>query len=1182
MRQTRLVVPQAPASQLPRERLDARAVDVLAVPVTVVRAGGGYGKTTLLSTWAEALRSRTRVAWITFESADAAPTAILEALANAFVHSLNGVGTGVSQLLERGIDRVDSLVASLSNELLAWTEEEDADVVLFADDVQFAVEHSGAAAAFGAFVAALPPRAHIVLATRIPLRFSPLAKLRSSGRIVELDQDDLRFTSDETTALIGADAAPIFYERTEGWPIAVGLLAQMLRRDPRQHDRALATTRETLFEFLADDVVGRLPERTQSSLYALAIPDTIDDVVSIEYLGAPSAHAVIADLEQVGPYVTKSGEGTWRLHSLFREYLVAKLEEMDAAHIRALRVTYANVLRKHGRNFEALDQILAAGAYDEVVQYALDTVLSIRFTDRYAQFAQLMRRVPDAVFAENPQLHRYFAIALRRDSRDEEAMEQFERCYERAMRKENWRLAVVAQIEMGITVDDFFSLLRRDYLRSEKHFLRALELSEMPELDDQPKARLDAHWHLGMVYACRGRFDEAERHLDVAERLELRSDSHRESVLVEYAEILSWRGLWQRALDKAELAEEILSRGDGTHLGRAVLMQARALRALGEASGRSIELASRSVALLNDGHQQEELALAHSVVAQCALDLVPSDIARARANVSDAKAWLSRFPNRSHEFSVALAEYRVASIVESDERISQDLRRLRLLASANDDPWQQAMVIYEEAEHAAKNDPLRAVDGFRVSAKRFRELGDAYHASLGDIAAVAVSPAVAQNDIETTLRLLHEHGLMYALKAVPHHSVSLLVTLLRKDNASHAVLALLEALRNRPQHLVEVVENEEELPAVRGAVLEALSRFDVRRARNLALRYRQSQDEILSNVSKSVMENVVSQEVPELFVHVVGRLRVRLGEEEVLENDPRWARRRSAELLRFLSIAGAPVTRDAIVSALWPDNPSVLDTTFRVTLHLLRRALQPDVDGAGDYIGYDGNVAWIRPEVLRGSDAEVASRALRDASLAFEKGDFTSSVEKVDYAIGVFSGAPREDSVEDWLRPRVRAWRDNAVSALLLRAAISRAQHTAEDEITFLERAYAVEPLHETTVVHLLDALASAGRVESAKRVYGDYRRRLQDQLSLTPGPALVERYARILGKSKSDHQERLSEREREVVTHIGKGRSNKEIAAILGLSVWTINNHVAKILKKLNVQSRSAAVVAAGITADD
>ena len=63
-----------------------------------------------------------------------------------------------------------------------------------------------------------------------------------------------------------------------------------------------------------------------------------------------------------------------------------------------------------------------------------------------------------------------------------------------------------------------------------------------------------------------------------------------------------------------------------------------------------------------------------------------------------------------------------------------------------------------------------------------------------------------------------------------------------------------------------------------------------------------------------------------------------------------------------------------------------------------------------------------------------------------------------------------------------------------------------------------------------------------------------------------------------------LTPRQREVLVLLGQGKSNKEIARVLQLAEGTVKLHVTAILKALNVNNRTRAVVAAsqmGLTGD-
>jgi two-component system, NarL family, nitrate/nitrite response regulator NarL len=63
-------------------------------------------------------------------------------------------------------------------------------------------------------------------------------------------------------------------------------------------------------------------------------------------------------------------------------------------------------------------------------------------------------------------------------------------------------------------------------------------------------------------------------------------------------------------------------------------------------------------------------------------------------------------------------------------------------------------------------------------------------------------------------------------------------------------------------------------------------------------------------------------------------------------------------------------------------------------------------------------------------------------------------------------------------------------------------------------------------------------------------------------------------GRPKSRRQA-LSAREQEILDWVAQGLSNKEIGSRLGLSTFTVKNHLARIFEKLQVRSRTEAAMA-------
>ena len=69
---------------------------------------------------------------------------------------------------------------------------------------------------------------------------------------------------------------------------------------------------------------------------------------------------------------------------------------------------------------------------------------------------------------------------------------------------------------------------------------------------------------------------------------------------------------------------------------------------------------------------------------------------------------------------------------------------------------------------------------------------------------------------------------------------------------------------------------------------------------------------------------------------------------------------------------------------------------------------------------------------------------------------------------------------------------------------------------------------------------------------------------------------SRPVPMEKAPETERLTPRETEVLTYLSKGFTIKEIASLMGIKWFTVNDHIKSIYKKLNVSSRAEAAVLA------
>ena len=96
-----------------------------------------------------------------------------------------------------------------------------------------------------------------------------------------------------------------------------------------------------------------------------------------------------------------------------------------------------------------------------------------------------------------------------------------------------------------------------------------------------------------------------------------------------------------------------------------------------------------------------------------------------------------------------------------------------------------------------------------------------------------------------------------------------------------------------------------------------------------------------------------------------------------------------------------------------------------------------------------------------------------------------------------------------------------------------------------------------------------------ARRLLGHFRTGAAQDTAPSASSAFVSRQPPGGRSAPIDH-ERLTPRESEVLTYLSKGFTIKEIANLMGIKWFTVNDHIKSIYKKLNVSSRAEAAVLA------
>jgi DNA-binding NarL/FixJ family response regulator len=122
------------------------------------------------------------------------------------------------------------------------------------------------------------------------------------------------------------------------------------------------------------------------------------------------------------------------------------------------------------------------------------------------------------------------------------------------------------------------------------------------------------------------------------------------------------------------------------------------------------------------------------------------------------------------------------------------------------------------------------------------------------------------------------------------------------------------------------------------------------------------------------------------------------------------------------------------------------------------------------------------------------------------------------------------------------------------------------------------QALKAQAVAYVSKELTAPQLIEIVRRVYrGEHP--INEALTSRPRVAehVLQQFQELSSRSEAEpFISPLTPREIEILQYIAQGFLNKQIAAELGISEQTIKNHVTSILRKLNANARTEAVVVA------
>jgi LuxR family transcriptional regulator, maltose regulon positive regulatory protein len=306
-----------------------RLVSIVAPP--------GYGKTSVLAEWAAA--ERRSFAWL------------------RVCHEHNQ-GTALDAGISAAFERAGTADAAAS--------------VLVLDDVH-ELTAAAALARLRLLIEEAPAGRLIVLAGREPPRIS-LPRIRATGEVLEIGPRELALDREQSARLLDelggvADALrPGLIQRAEGWPAGLRLAGLGLRGVSADTSDAVAATRARMYvaDYLREEQLAAMDPTLREFLTRTCVLDRISPGLAKAMMLPTGWRGRLRDVAAANSFLARVDDrpGCYRYNRLYRDVLLAELEENEPGLAPELHRIAAVSLADSGERAAAVEHALAGGDLD--------------------------------------------------------------------------------------------------------------------------------------------------------------------------------------------------------------------------------------------------------------------------------------------------------------------------------------------------------------------------------------------------------------------------------------------------------------------------------------------------------------------------------------------------------------------------------------------------------------------------------------------------------------------------------------------------------------------------------------------------------------------------------------------------------------------------------------------------
>lgn len=427
------VAPPRLSAVYPRLRLFRRVDSARERSLVWLSAPAGYGKTTLAVSYLAA--RKIKPLWYRFDERDADPAAFFYYLRLAMARQARRKGEPLPLLTPEYLPGLPVFTRNFFDGLFRRL---SVPAALVFDDYHALSDTAVLQDLLPKVFADVPEGVSVLVLSRSmpPPSFAPL----QAKRLMRVfDTDALSLTLGEVRGIarlqgghgLSARVLEALYPRVRGWAAAWMVLLERARAGDLASAEIPRGARETLFDYFVAELFASAAPEVQALLMKTSLLPQISTAMA-QVMTGTGGDAILVELERRNYFTARlsAGETIYEFHPLFREFLLARLQQtLPEAEQRSLRRTAARLLCEDGRHDEAINLLVEGAHWDALAELILQQAPRLVEQGRVATLQAWIEALPPSVREQDPWLEYWLGIC-RLAYGPIEARSHFERAYD--------------------------------------------------------------------------------------------------------------------------------------------------------------------------------------------------------------------------------------------------------------------------------------------------------------------------------------------------------------------------------------------------------------------------------------------------------------------------------------------------------------------------------------------------------------------------------------------------------------------------------------------------------------------------------------------------------------------------------------------------------------------------------